>query len=129
MSAIVIPVLAALPVSGIVCAVFCDLPDATPIETHAHHHRVSAGGGERTVPAAGISLHANSSQDCRQDAVLQPLTTAEVRGLHSTTVVPDLALVPGRASGETMNARASSGHESSLPGGTPLARTPLVLRI
>ena len=127
MSAFVLVILTALPVSGSVCALLCDAPESSA--TAGHHG--SAKDCEEPAPSStGVQIRGVSERDCRthDTAIRQPSLTALEKANASVTSIPLLAnLVTTRLTAPLKG--GAHFQNSSPPGTAPPTTKPLVLRI
>ena len=126
-SAFVLVILTALPVSGGVCALLCD---AAKSNATAGHHG-SAKDCEEPAPSStgvqirGVSEHACSTHDT---AIRKASLTAAEKANASVTSIPLVANLVEVSFTSPLSA-GSYFQYSSPPGTAPLTATPLVLRI
>ena len=125
-SAFVLVILTALPVSGSVCALLCD---ASKSNATAGHHGSAKDCEEPAPSSTGVQIRGVSEHDCStHDAVRQASLTASERANASVTSIPLLANLV--TVGFTLPLTTDSYLQHSSPPGTaPPTTTPLVLRI
>lgn len=127
MSAFVLVILTALPVSGSVCALLCDAAESNA--TAGHHG--SAKDCEEPAPSStGVQIRGVSERDCsaHDTAIRQAsLTAAEKANASVISIRLAANLVTIRLTAP-LNGGADF-QNSSPPGTAPPTTTPLVLRI
>ncbi len=125
-SAFVLVILTALPVSGSVCALLCDTAKSNA--TAGHHG--SAKDCEEPAPSpAGVQIRGVSDHDCStHDAVRQASLAAAEKANASVTSIPLLANLVTVGFTIPLNTGSYLQH-SSPPGTAPPTTTPLVRRI
>ena len=125
-SAFVLVILTALPVSGSVCALLCD---AAKSNATAGHHGSAKDCEEPAPSPASVQIRGVSDHDCStHDAVRQASLAAAGKANASVTSSPLLANLVKVEFTFRLNAGSYLQH-SSPPGTAPPTTTPLVLRI
>lgn len=125
-SAFVILIMIALPLTGGVCAVVCDAQAGIAID-HSHHHAAAVASESGSTASASIPrVRDAGNQDCGDDAMLQPLAATELRGLSSNALVADLSLTTPVVA---VLARPSFDDGRAPARALPLPHSSLVLRI
>ena len=127
MSAFVLVVLTALPVSGSVCALLCD---AAKSNATAGHHGSAKDCDEPAPSSTGVQIRGISEHDCstHDTAIRQASLTAAEKATVSVTSIPLVANLVTVRSTVPLNGGAHL-QNGSPPGTAPPTTTPLVLRI
>ena len=124
-SVVVLVVLAALPVSGIVCALICD----SAAKTTSAHHGTNKDCEESPGVSNGPQIQGVSEHDCsNHDAAVRRVATTVAERIDLRTAP---AVFAGLASFAytSLPARAATFEYTSPPGSAPPTTTPLVLRV
>ena len=124
-SALVLVVLAGLPVSGALCAIVCDSANAS-----SSHHGSSTNCEERAGTLGGLQIQAPSEHDCaNHDGVVGQIAVpaTERTALNAASALSDPA-APRLPISASLPSRAATAF-ASPPGPVPPTTTPLVLRV
>ena len=126
-SAFVLVILTALPVSGSVCALLCD---AAKSNATAGHHGSAKDCEEPAPSSTGFQIRGVSEHDCstHDTAIRQASVTAAEKANASVTSLPLVANLASVRFTAPLNGGAHF-QNSSPPGTAPPTTTPLVLRI
>lgn len=125
-SALVLVVLAGLPVSGALCAIVCD----SGANATSSHHGSSKNCEEPAGPLGGLQIQALSEHDCaNHDGVVGQIAVpaTERTALDAASALSGAA-VPRLSISASLPSRAATAF-ASPPGPVPLTTTPLVLRV
>ena len=124
-SLLLLIMLTALPVSGSVCAMLCDLPAAG---TGAHHGS-GKGCEDQASPAAEPQLRDASGHDCSDhDAAIRVAATTATRA-DSVPGPGLLVAIPVHDSVRQLTCTGAVLDDGAPPGRTPSTASPLVLRV
>ena len=125
-AALMVTVLAGLPVSGTVCAMVCDSANTKALS----HHGAGKNCEDSTPASTGAQVRGVSEHDCstHDAAVLQLITTTAPRGDAVAFTTP-LAVAIVHAVIETPSNSDPVLESSSPPGPAPPTTAPLVLRV
>lgn len=126
-SAFVLVIMTALPVSGSVCALLCD---AAKSNATAGHHGSAKDCEEPAPSSTGFQIRGVSEHDCstHDTAIRQAFLTAAEKANASVTSLPLVANLVTVRFTAPLNGGARF-QNSSPPGTAPPTTTPLVLRI
>ena len=124
-SVVVLVVLAALPVSGTLCALICD----SAAKTASAHHGSDKDCADPPRPSNEPGIQGLSEHDCsNHDAAVRPVATTAAERIDLRTAP---ALFAGLATFtlSSLPASALAFEYTSPPGTAPPTTTPLVLRV
>ena len=126
MSAFVLVIVTALPVSGSVCALLCE----SQSNATAGHQGSAKDCDEAATSPIGVQIGGVSEHDCSSDdtAIREASLTAAEKANASVTSIPLVANVVTVRLSAPLHARAHF-QNSSPPGTAPPTATPLVRRI
>ena len=127
-SIVILAILAALPVSGAVCAMLCEYGTADASMASGHHHS-STRAAKTDHPSDEGRINGVSGQDCygHDGALRQASATAAERADRGVTSVP--VVMTDALTMFTLLAESGPHVEYATLGTAPPTATPLILRV